>query len=117
MALAICLSESHEHIGNIYLRKVDWIARNAEMGIFIGVSAERGKGLGAAAIQLLVDHAFRDLGLRRLYSFILSDNERSIKVFSKCGFAVEGELIGHAFKRGEFKNVVVMGRCLAMAAI
>ena len=49
-----------------------------------------------------------------LYFPTTSDPSR---FFSKCGFAVEGELIGHAFKRGEFKNVVVMGRCLAMAAI
>jgi len=111
LSLAICLRESHEHIGNIYLKKIDWLARNAEVSIFIGVSAARGKGHGTAAIRLTVDHAFRDLGLCRVYSHILSDNEPSIKAFRKCGFVLEGELIRHAFKGGEFKNVVVMGLC------
>jgi diamine N-acetyltransferase len=111
VSLAICLRDSDEHIGNIYLRNIDWIARNAEIGIFIGASAERGKGFGAEAIRLAAEHAFRDLGLCRLYSFILADNKRSLNVFRKCGFVLEGELIRHAFKGGELKNVVVMGLC------
>ena len=34
--LAICLTENSQHIGNIYLRNIDWIARHAELRIFIG---------------------------------------------------------------------------------
>jgi RimJ/RimL family protein N-acetyltransferase len=111
VSLAICLRDSNEHIGNIYLRNIDWIARNAEVSIFIGASAARGRGFGATAIGLVAEHAFRDLGLCRLYSFILVDNKRSLNVFRKCGFTLEGELIRHAFKGGELKNVVVMGLC------
>jgi RimJ/RimL family protein N-acetyltransferase len=111
VSLAICLRESDEHIGNIYLRNIDLISRNAEVGIFIGVPAARGKGRGAAAIRLLVDHAFRDLGLWRLYCFILCDNLPSAKAFRKCGFTVEGTMIRHAYKCGQFKDVTILGLC------
>jgi len=61
--LAICLTENSLHIGNIYLRNIDWIARNGEAHLFIGEVGERSKGCGQAAIRLLVRYAFQDLGL------------------------------------------------------
>ena len=57
--LAICLTENSQHIGNIYLRNIDWIARNAELRIFIGASDYRTKGYGQAAIRLLIRHVSR----------------------------------------------------------
>jgi [ribosomal protein S5]-alanine N-acetyltransferase len=52
--LAICISENPEHIGNIYLRNLNWIDRNAELHAFIGRSEHRGKRYGSASIQLLL---------------------------------------------------------------
>jgi RimJ/RimL family protein N-acetyltransferase len=111
ISLAICLRSSGEHIGNVYLKKLDWTARNAEISIFIGSGAHRERGFGTAAIRLAAEHAFRDLGISRLYCFILADNKRSVSAFRKCGFVLEGELIKHAFKAGKFENVIVMGLC------
>src|SRR6266511_1340668 len=56
--LAICLTAPEEHIGNIYLRDIDWVARRAELHIFIGDPRQRGKGYGRAAVRLLIDYAF-----------------------------------------------------------
>lgn len=109
--LAICLTSNSQHIGNIYLRNIDWIARCAETGIFIGDPDHRSKGYGAAARRLQIRHAFQDLGLQRLYAFILADNRPAIRMNEKCGLIVETKLRRHVFKDGELKDVLVMGIC------
>jgi len=109
--LAICLSDPAEHIGNIYLRNIDWVARNAELHIFIASPAHRGKGHGASAVALMVKHAFEDLSLMRLYLQTLASNSAAIKSYEKCGFVTEGRLRRHAFKSGKFEDMLFMGLC------
>ena len=110
--LAICLTGNSEHIGNIYLREISWIARHGHMsGILIGDPVHRSKGYGTSALRRLIEHAFGDLGLRRLYTYVLDENKPSARMMEKCGFVVEGKLRKHAFKAGKFKDVVVMGVC------
>jgi len=110
--LAICLTNGSQHIGNIYLRNIEWIARNAELRIFIGELDQTSKGYGQAAVRLLIQHAFRDLGLVRVYLFVLEDNKAAIKAYEKCGFVIEGKLRKHFFNEGKFHNLLVMGLCM-----
>lgn len=109
--LAICLKESGAHIGNIYLRNLDWVARNGELQIFLGSGTERGKGYGYQTIQLLIRHVFLDLGLMRIYLFVLEDNLAAVKLYRRCGFQHEGKLRRHTYNNGMFKDYLVMGLC------
>jgi len=109
--LAICVTANSEHIGNIYLRNIDWIARTSELRMFIGEPDQRSKGYGQAAIGLLIKHAFDDLGLLRLYLFVYDDNKPAIRSYEKCGFIIEGKLRKHFFISGKFKDCLVMGLC------
>jgi len=107
--LAICLSDTHEHIGNVYLREIDWVARHAEFHIFIATQLHRGRGYGESVIRQVLNHAFDDLGLRRIFLFVLASNEPAIRLYRKCGFKDEGLLRQHVFKNGRFEDVLVMG--------
>ena len=109
--LAICLTGDSQHIGNIYLREIDWVARRAELSIFIGETKQRSKGYGQEALRLLIKYSFEDLGLLSLYLFVLEDNRPAIRLYEKGGFVIEGKLRQHAFKSGGFKDVLVMGLC------
>lgn len=109
--LAICLTHNSEHVGNIYLRDIDWVARRGEMHMFLGVPEQRSKGYGRASLRLLLKYAFEELGLERVYLFVLEDNEPAVKTYERCGFRVEGKLRRHAFKGGRHKDVLVMGIC------
>ena len=109
--LAICLRDNSQHIGNIYIRDIDWIARHGELRIFIGEADQRSKGYGQAAVRLLVKHAFEDLGLMRLYLVVFDGNEAARRAYEKCGFVVEGKLRKHFFSEGRFKDCWVMGLC------
>jgi RimJ/RimL family protein N-acetyltransferase len=110
--LAICLTETGQHIGNIYIHDIDWVARHGELRIFIGDPSQRSKGYGRAAIELVAKHVFEDLGLARLYLFVLADNEAAVRAYEKSSFVCEGRLRKHAFVGGEYKDLLVMGLCL-----
>lgn len=110
--LAICLADTGDHIGNIYLQKIDWMARSAELAIFIGDPGCRSRGYGSSALRQIIGHAFNDLGLLRVYLSVLEDNAVAIRAYEKCGFIVEGRLRKHAFKQGHFKDIVLMGVCV-----
>lgn len=109
--LAICLAANAQHIGNIYLRDIDWVARHAELHIFIYELQHRGRGYGREAVRMLLEYAFQQLGLYRVYLFVLSENALAIRSYQACGFLHEGTLRGHAFKGGQFKDVWIMGMC------
>jgi RimJ/RimL family protein N-acetyltransferase len=107
--LAICRSSDQIHIGNIYLREIDWTSRTAELHIFIGESVDRGQGLGRAAVHHMLRNAFGDLDLRRVYLRVLANNSAAIGAYTSCGFTLEGTLRAHVFKDGEYHNVLMMG--------
>jgi RimJ/RimL family protein N-acetyltransferase len=109
--LAVCLYETNEHIGNIYLRNIERINRNAALGLFIAVAEHRGKGYGSQAVQQLIHHAFEDLGLTRIYLYVLASNAPAIATYEKCGFLIEGRLRRHVLKDHVYQDLLVMGLC------
>jgi len=76
-------------IGNVMLFGHDQGARHAEIGYVIDKSLW-GKGLGTEVIQLVMDHAFGPMGLRKLHARVVSENIGSAKILEKNNFAVEG---------------------------
>lgn len=106
---AICLTETSEHIGNIYLREIDYISRNALLGAFIGNREHRAKGYASEALIQVVEYSFYVLGLNRLYMHVLADNPGAIKHLQKCGFIIEGTMREHSFKNGQYKDVLIFG--------
>lgn len=108
---AICLTKTSEHIGNIYLRNIDYINRNAFLGAFIGPAEQRAKGYASEALLQVVDYAYNVLGLQRLCMYVIADNQPAVRHLEKCGFSVEGRMRRHVFKDGEFKDILILGRC------
>ena len=109
--LAVCVRESGQHVGIISLRNIEPVARHGELALFIGEASARGKGYGRSAVRQLLDHAFNDLGLQRVFLYVLEENAVARKVYQDCGFELEGHLRRHAFKDGTWKDVLVMGIC------
>ncbi len=64
-------------------------ARSAFASWWIGLGHE-GRGYGREAVGLLLDHAFRDLGLNRVEANIRTGNERSRRLAAAFGFRHEG---------------------------
>ena len=109
--LAICLNNTNNHVGNIYLRDIDWISRRGTLHIFIGDVEDQGKGYGQSAIRQLISYAFDELNLQKIWLTILTENTVARYMYEKCGFIVEGTLKRHVYKNGQFKDVTCMGLC------
>ncbi len=106
--LAICESVSDKLLGVVYLLNIDWVNRSGELGMQIGEAASQGVGLGTRALVKIVEHAFHDLNLHRLYLQTLSDNGRAITHLKKVGFIEEGKLRKAVFKNGQYMDVNCM---------
>ena len=95
-------------VGSVSLFAVDDLARHAEVGIALLPEA-RGRGIGTAAIVRMVEFAFVRCNLRRVHLQAIASNAGAIRAYEKAGFRVEGRLREHAWVRGGYEDIVVMG--------
>jgi len=96
-------------IGNIGLENVNWKDRNAELGIVIGEKDYWDEGYGTDAITTLLDFAFRQMNLHRVYLRVFEDNPRAKRSYEKCGFQLEGRLRESSFSDGRYRDEWIMG--------
>jgi len=75
-----------KHIGNCMYYDIDLRRGEAELGIMIGDRAYWSKGYGTNSVELLLDHMFITINLRRIYLHTLEWNQRARRSFTKAGF-------------------------------
>lgn len=107
--LAIVKKSSDEHIGNVKLGPINWIHRNAEIGILLGEKKDWGKGFASETLNLVCAYAFKKLNLRKLTAGCYGNNIGSQKAFMKAGFVVEGVRKNHFFCDGSYVDYVLLG--------
>ncbi len=105
----IRLKETNEIIGTCQLHSVSYIDRVAELQIRIGETQKMSKGFGTQAVKLLLEFAFNDLNLNKVYLTVLSENHRAIKAYLNAGFKKEGLLEKHCHINGKYRDLVIMG--------
>ncbi len=68
-----------------------------------------GRGIGTAAVRMLVDRVFTETSLRRLFAYVHDENVASCKLLARLGFTREGLLREHFIIEGVPANEVVFG--------
>ncbi len=101
--------ETEQTVGIVSLINIDYKNRSAECIIDIGVKDMWGKGIGSAAISLILEFAFNELNLHRVYLQVFSFNERAIKLYEKMGFTHEGKFRQALYRAGKWHDIVIMG--------
>jgi [ribosomal protein S5]-alanine N-acetyltransferase len=96
-------------VGLINLDGLDWPNGHTEIGIALTDIGIRGQGLAADAMQVLIDYAFGDLGLHRIWARIIEDNLPSIRLFERLGFQPEGRMQEHVLRRGKYRDMLIYG--------
>ena len=96
-------------VGFISLWVMNWASAEGRVGIGIGEPADRGRGFGTEAMQLLLRYAFAELGLARVSLETFAENRRAIRSYQKAGFTVEGVQREWARRDGRRGDVVSMG--------
>lgn len=89
---AIRLIENNELIGNVGLNNVDFLHRNAELGIVIGNKSYWNQGYGQEAINLMLDFTFNLLNIKCIYLQAYEYNKPGISLYEKVGFKISGRI-------------------------
>jgi RimJ/RimL family protein N-acetyltransferase len=95
-------------IGSCQLNRIDTGRRRCSLQIRIGELDAWGKGYGTEAVRLLIEHAFRDLGLKQVELEVFAHNERAIRTYRNVGFREQGVREAAAVIDGESVDVMVM---------
>ena len=109
MVFAVIHKEKQEHIGNVSLSSIDYINGNAELAAIIGEKEYWGQGYTTMAFELLIEQAFKELRLERLYYGTSSDNKGPQRFAEKLGFQCEGVRRKAIYKNGEYKDIIEFG--------
>ena len=75
-------------VGQVSLYHIDWQAGQAEFGrLMVGEPSARGKGIGLAATRAALEVAAQ-LGLKKVYLEVLTDNTRAYAIYESAGFVL-----------------------------
>lgn len=96
-------------VGFVSLWVGNWASAEGRVGIGIGEPADRGRGFGTDAMQLMLRYAFAELGLARVSLETFAENHRAIRSYQKAGFTLEGIQREWARRDGRRAGVVTMG--------
>ena len=95
-------------IGTAFLKNIDTVSRKAEFGLFIGELTARGKGLAFEIVQSVLEVAFEDMHLNKVYLSVFSENAPAIRSYKKAGFKTDGVLRQDFFDGQKFVDVILM---------
>ncbi|WP_306111017.1 MULTISPECIES: GNAT family N-acetyltransferase [Roseovarius] len=94
--------------GIVGLERISPVNRDAVIALYVDHAIRR-QGIGIRASALILDFAFRQLGLNRVTSFYRKDNAGSRDLTRQAGFEVEGTMRQAWFSDGKFHDMIVVG--------
>lgn len=97
-----------EPVGLIGLLDINRRFSKAEFYIVMGNPEYRGKGVALKATKMMLDAAFTEFGLNKVYLYTEYANRGAQVLFIKSGFRVEGLLRQDTVLDGQFSNRYVM---------
>ncbi|MGE5558044.1 MAG: GNAT family N-acetyltransferase [Bacillota bacterium] len=97
-------------IGDMEMVHIKWPAKEAEIRIRIGEKEYWNMGYGTTAVDILLEKAFREMGLEHIYLRVYDFNLRAIRCYEKCGFRKMGILRRSrpSARQKAWKNIVLM---------
>ena len=98
-------------IGLIGLLDIDFQNYKAEYYITIGNREYLGKGIAFQASKLLLEYAFYELRLNRIFLFTEYNNTAAQRLFEKIGFKKEGLVQDDLFYKGRYVSRFLYGIC------
>ncbi len=106
IVLAIAEKNTHKHIGNVSLSRINWVDRNAELSIIIGEKEVWKKGYGTEACRLMIAYAFETLNLHRIYAGTHEDNIGFQKIAKNLEMKIEGRSIENVYKDAKYADTI-----------
>lgn len=95
-------------IGSCGIRKDNAAATQGDIGYELHPD-HWGNGYATEAARAMVDYGFNELGLHRVWSWCIADNEGSAKVLHRVGMTLEGRKKETQFFKGEWHDELIFG--------
>jgi RimJ/RimL family protein N-acetyltransferase len=107
---SICRISDGRLIGCCGLVYINWIAKHADLSLYIGWNDAYidDQGYAEESCRLLLCYAFEELGLNKVWLEIYVFDEKKKKLYDKLGFKVDGILRENCFHAGEFRDSYVL---------
>ena len=108
--LAVTLRETGEVVGQVTLKQDRYIPRIRQRTSELGYMLRRdhwGRGLTAEAAGLVLDFAFSEVGLHRVFAVVDENHRTSIRVLEKLGFRQEARHVKDAYLRDEWLTTLI----------
>lgn len=102
-------AQEGRYLGQVGLHQIFWRSRVARAAAIIAGPGDHGRGYGSAAIAALLDHAFHELELHKVWLMVFRTNERSLRTWRRLGFVDEGVLRDEYFHEGAWHDMVRLG--------
>lgn len=94
--------------GNTGIHAITWPNGTGTTGSMIFDQEHRGAGEGTEAKLLLLYHAFRVLGLRKIRSTVKAFNAPSLGHLLKCGYQIVGRYRQECFHEGSYVDEILL---------
>lgn len=94
-------------IATVYLKDIDYINKRCELCIFTSNDEEWKSDSQSIAVKMLLDIAFNEMGMHKVYSFAFYQFLNEANLLKKAGFTVETILKNEAVnQKGEYEDIV-----------
>lgn len=103
------VNEQDEYLGTISLKNISHVNDKAEYAV-VARRCALGTGAARKATEELLQYAFAELRLHKIYLSVLAENKRAQKFYEKCGFVREGLEIDAVKINGVYHNHLWYGK-------
>lgn len=94
-------------IATVYLKDMDNGNKRCELCIFTSSDVEWNPEGQTIAIEMLIDKAFNEYGMHKVYSYVFSKFPDEVGLLTKAGFKIEATLKGEArTEKGEYEDII-----------
>ena len=105
----ICENITNKEVFSIInFSSLNLLDRNANVGWYFLNNKSQNINAGNS-IVIFLDYLFSEIGLRKVYSDVISYNKKALKFNEKIGFKIEGKLREHAFRYGVYNDLFLVG--------
>jgi RimJ/RimL family protein N-acetyltransferase len=80
------------YLGQVGIHQIHWPSKVGRLACIIAARAEMGKGYGTAAIGGVLDWAFHEAKLHKVWLMCFRTNVRAQGIYKRIGFVEEGVL-------------------------
>lgn len=94
-------------IATVYLKDMDYTNKRCELCIFTSTDTEWEPESQSQAIHMLVEKAFTEYGMHKIYSYVFYKFPEEVELLKKAGFSAEAILKDEACNSvGDFEDIV-----------